>query len=71
MYKNLNKNTKKELIDNITEKDKEITEKDKEIIDLKEKIKDLEWKLNTNTTNSHNSSSSEKINMGNYLTPSI
>ena len=55
MYKNLNKNTKKELIDNIKEKDETIK-------DLKEKIKDLEWKLNTNTTNSHNSSSSEKIN---------
>jgi len=55
MNKNLQKNTKDELIE-------EVIKSRKEIKDLKDKIKDLEWKLNTNTTNSHNSSSSEKIN---------
>jgi len=55
MNKNLHKNTKNELIDEIIKLREEL-EKDKQ------KIKDLEWKLNTNMTNSGNSSSTEIFN---------
>ena len=55
MYKNLHRNTKDELIDEII-KLRESEEK------LRDKIKDLEWKLNTNMTNSGISSSKELFN---------
>ncbi len=55
MYKNLLKNTKQDLVDEII-KLRESEEK------LRDKIKDLEWKLNTNMTNSGISSSKELFN---------
>ena len=55
MNKNLLKNSKQDLVDEII-KLREERKKDKQ------KIKDLEWKLNTNMTNSGNSSSTERFN---------
>jgi len=54
MNNNLKKNTKDELIDEIIK----LREKNKKQGD---RIKDLEWKLNTNMTNSWNSSSTERF----------
>jgi len=54
MYKNLLKNSKQKLADEIIK----LRKKDKE---QEDKIKDLEWKLNTNMTNSGNSSSTERF----------
>ncbi len=55
MNKNLLKNSKQDLVDEIIKLREEL-EKDKQ------KIKDLEWKLNTNMTNSGNSSSTQRFN---------
>ena len=54
MNNNLKKNTKDELIDEILKLRDELEKE-------KQKIKDLEWKLNTNMTNSWNSSSTERF----------
>lgn len=54
MNNNLNKNTKDELIDEILNLRDELEKE-------KQKNKDLEWKLNTNMTNSWNSSSTERF----------
>ena len=54
MNNNLKKNTKDELIDEIIK----LREKNK---DLENENKDLKWKLNTNMTNSGNSSSTERF----------
>jgi transposase len=61
MNNNLKKNTKDELIEEII-KLREEREEDKQ------KIKDLEWKLNTNMTNSVNSSSTERFKKKNKIT---
>ena len=61
MYKNLLKNSKKDLVDEII-KLRENEKKLREVLEKKEdEIKDLKWKINTNTTNSWNSSSTERF----------
>ena len=61
MNNNLKKNTKDELIDEILKlRDKLENEKQK-IKDLENENKDLKWKLNTNMTNSGNSSSTQRF----------
>ena len=61
MNKNLLRNSKQDLVDEIIK----LREKNK---DLENENKDLKWKLNTNMTNSGNSSSTEKFNKKKKIT---
>ena len=61
MNNNLKKNTKDELIDEILKLREKNKDLENENNDLENENKDLKWKLNTNMTNSWNSSSTERF----------
>ena len=68
MNKNLHKNTKDELIEEIIRLRKSEEKLIEELENKDNKIKDLEWKLNTNMSNSGNSSSTERFNKKKKIT---
>ena len=68
MNKNLFKNSKQDLVDEIIKLREWLEKEQQKNKDLENENKDLKWKLNTNMTNSGNSSSTEKFNKKKKIT---
>ena len=68
MYKKLLRNSKKDLVDEVIKLREKLEDEKQKNKDLETEIKDLKWKLNTNMTNSGNSSSTERFHKKKKIT---